>query len=133
MRREIFLALTLVATACGDDSSSDDSNDNEETDAGGGSSELEEAQRTSGVSATQARATLLIDAVCTKAPTCGSSTSVSACKATSNASWQNLVDNKADDVCKDAELDRYACLSTSSCEVLSNAATACKSFQDAIA
>jgi hypothetical protein len=159
LRRDIFLALALFAAACGDDSSSDDDSskdddsgsDESPQDAGQDSSQqtpdtgvadsgkdaetqspaLTEAQKTDGVVATQARAELLIAAFCAKAPVCGSSFSEAQCKTRSTDGWTNLVDNQVDDACKDAELDRYSCLSQADCDDL-DVETPCPSFASTV-
>jgi hypothetical protein len=118
LRRDIFLAVAVLVTACGDDSSSGDE----------GSAELQQAQKTDGVSATQARADLLIDALCKNAPIC-SNTTEAACKTKYEDGWMNLVENDADDTCKDAELDRVACLSAAECDEFDS----CDKFDDKVA
>jgi hypothetical protein len=151
LRRDIFLALALLAAACGDDSSGDDnlSKDDDSgsdetprdagrdssqqttpdsgTDAATQSAELTEAQKTDGVVATQARADLLIEAVCRKAPDCAG-VSQMVCAAGYEEGWMNLVDNDASDACKDAELDLIACASSVGCDEIDT----CDSFKEQV-
>ncbi|HEY6882323.1 MAG TPA: hypothetical protein VI299_30035 [Polyangiales bacterium] len=122
MNWKAVLAVVLASAGCGDDAPSDDA---DKSDAGEVvSEELRQARVTDGVHADQSRADVLIEALCRNAPRCRSG-SEEQCQSNYNDGWMNLVVNQAPEACRDAELDRIACLGELGCA----ASSGCSSFE----
>jgi hypothetical protein len=129
LRRNTILALALLTAACGDDSSSDGETERDAgSSADGGDTEspaLKQARVTTGVNADEGRKDLLTEAICQKGLQCNKVPEKD-CLSFYDDEWGNLLANMASEACRDAELDRIACLLGPGCDVENT--KACDSF-----
>ncbi len=91
----------------------------------GESAELTQARVTVGVDGSDSRKNILLAAFCKRAPVCSSDATEADCLAVFEEEWTSIVASGASDACRDADLDRVACLIGVAC----NADAPCAEFE----